>query len=93
MDVGDYIGIRVKQVKDGKDINLGDTEILTSSRCSDLSQMATVGRKAPYMSQSDDDDQLYALIHVVTGKYDGKVSLVDVKSLRASQEFDEVSPD
>lgn len=55
--------------------------------------MAAARRKASVMSQSDSNDQLYALIDGVTGDIDGDVSLMAVPSLCALLQVDKMSVD
>ena len=51
--MSDDIGAGVEPVKAAKAINNGDTEILNSSRCSDLTLMAAMSHEGFAVSLSD----------------------------------------
>ena len=66
-DIGSDIRSTVEQVKTDDYINLEDTDILNTLRCSESTSIATVSHKVREMSQSDNSVHPYTLVNGVTG--------------------------
>ena len=77
------IGIRVEQVNTDEYLNVGDTDIRSSSRYPNSSPMDAVSHETNAISPSDNVVHLDTLFNEMTGTADGKTILDAILSLSA----------